>query len=140
MHDEERKLLEAVFTQGYRDASDKLGFMRLSGIPMELDLDGHPPSKLVEVKISETFTVGQAAPGFGSSELVYHPLPSKMVTSQGVLEFIFVHARGTERYGLAELLAIRDGKDPSAAAEHHDHDHEHGHEHGHAHHHHDHPH
>lgn len=135
MHDEELKVLEEVFIQGYRDSSDKLGFMRLSGIPMELDLDGQPPSKLVEVKISETFTVGQAAPGFGSSELVYHPLPSKMVTSLSVLEFIFIHARGTETYCLADLLTIRDGKHPSAATDSHEHAHAHGHAHHHDHHH-----
>jgi len=130
MHDEELKLLEEVFIQGYRDSGDKLGFMRLSAIPMELDVEGQPPCKLVEVKISETFTVGQAAPGFASSELVYHPLPSKMVTSQSVLEFIFIHARGTETYSLSELLAIRDGHPPN-----HDHDHGQDHTHHHDHHH-----
>ena len=129
MNAEEIKLLERVFVDGYRKAEDKLGFLRLSGIPMELDVEGQPPAKLVEVKVAETFTVGTAGPGFGSEELVYHPLPGEMVTSESVLEFLFVHAKGKETYSLNQLLAIRDGRDLDEAK--HDHDHAHGHHHHH---------
>lgn len=135
MDTEEIKLLEQAFADGYRSASDKLGFLHLAGIPMEIAREGHPPGKMIEVKMSQTFTVGQAAPGFGSPELVYHPLPGKMVKSQCDLEFVFVHAQGVETYSLAQLLAIRDGRDIDQAA--HDHAHDHGHQH---HHHHDHDH
>ncbi|HEC90992.1 MAG TPA: hypothetical protein ENI55_04935 [Alphaproteobacteria bacterium] len=111
MDREEIKLLERVFGDGYRKAEDKLGFMRLSGIPMEMALDGRPACKLVMVKVSDTFTVGSAGPGFGSRDLVYHPFPGEMVTSETALEFIFVHGDGTETYTLAQLLAIRDRRD-----------------------------
>ncbi|HEY9081158.1 hypothetical protein [Magnetovibrio sp.] len=131
MNADEIILLEHAFVEGYRSATDKLGFMRLAGLPMELNLDGQPPSKLVEVKVSDTFTVGTAAPGFGSTELVYHPLPSEMVTSALLLEFLYVHAHGRESYSLAQLLAVRDGRDPDEAA--HDHAHAHGHHHHHPH-------
>ncbi len=122
---EEIKLLEQTFVDGYRKAEDKLGFMRLSGIPMELALDGCPACKLVKVKVSDTFTVGSAGPGFGSKDPVYHPFPGEMVTSEVVLEFLFVHADGTKIYTLAQLLAIRDRRDPEEAA----HDHAHAHHH-----------
>lgn len=134
MNAEEIKHLEQAFTDGYRHATDKLGFVRLMGIPMELNVEGQPPSKMIEVKMAQVFTVGQAGPGFGSSELVYHPLPGKMVTDTCALEFVFVHAKGLQSLSLAELLAIRDGIDPKEAA------HDHAHAHGHDHHHHDHPH
>ena len=129
MNTEELKLLEQAFVDGYQNATDKLGFMHLAGLPMELDLDGQPPSKLVEVKVFNTFTVGTAAPGFGSSELVYHPLPSEMITTALKLEFLFVHAQGSETYALAQLLAIRDGRDLDEAAHDHTHDHDHHHHH-----------
>ena len=129
MNAEEIKLLERAFIDGYRKAEDKLGFLKLSGLPMELDLEQLPACKLVEVKIAETFTVGTAGPGFGSKELVYHPLPGEMVTSETTLEFLFVHAGGTESFNLAQLMAIRDGRDAAEAQ--HDHDHAHGHHHHH---------
>jgi len=129
MNAEELKLLEQAFVDGYQSATDKLGFLRLSGLPMELSLDDQPPSKLVEVKVSNTFTVGTAAPGFGSPELVYHPLPSEMITNALQLEFLFLHAKGSETYSLAQLLAIRDGRDLDEAA----HDHAHAHDHHHHH-------
>lgn len=133
MNADEIKLLEQVFVDGYRRSTDKLGFLRLSGIPLELDGEEQAACKLIEVKISDTFTVGTAAPGFGSDELVYHPLPSEMVNNETALKFIFVHAKGTETFSLNQLLAIRDGRDPDEAQ--HDHDHAHGHHHHHDHHH-----
>lgn len=136
MNAEEIKHLEQAFADGYRSATDKLGFMRLMGIPMEVQVEGQPPSKMVEVKMTQAFTVGQAGPGFGSAELVYHPLPGKMVTDKCALEFVFVHAKGMHTLSLAELLAIRDGQDLKEAA----HDHAHAHGHDHDHHHHDHHH
>ncbi len=108
MDREEIKLLEKAFVDGYRKAEDKLGFMRLSGIPMELAPHGRPARKLVKVTVSDTFTVGSAGPGFGSRDLVYQPFPGEMVTSETALEFLFVHVDGTETYTLAQLLAIRD--------------------------------
>lgn len=126
---EEIKLLEQAFVDGYRKAQDKLGFLKLAGIPMELELEDKPPSKLIEVKVADTFTVGTAGPGFGSTELVYHPLPGEMVSAETTLDFLFVHAEGTETFSLAQLLAIRDGLNPDEAA--HDHAHAHGHHHHH---------
>jgi hypothetical protein len=112
MEREEIKLLEQAFADGYRKAEDKLGFMRLSGIPMELAPDGRPAGKLVRVKVSDNFIVGSAGPGFGSRDPVYQPFPGEMVTSETALEFLFVHADGSETYTLAQLLAIRDRREP----------------------------
>ena len=131
MDAEDIKLLERTFVDGYRRAEDKLGFLKLSGIPMELERDGRAPSKLIEVQINDAFTVGSAAPGFGSKELVYHPLPDEMVTLETALAFLFVHAEGTETYHLAQLLTIHDGRDPEEAA--HAQAHAHGHHHHHPH-------
>ena len=87
-------LLERAFVEGFRAASDKASFLRLTGIPLETDIDGEPGYKLMEVRLADTFTVGSAAPGFGGGGLVYHPFPGELVRQVAELTFVYCSERG----------------------------------------------
>lgn len=135
MTHEEEHLLEEAFAHGFRGAADKLAFLRLARIPAELEQPGGLGLKLVEVRFEESHAVGTASPGFGSRELVYHPLPGRLITAATRLVFRYVSADGITDLTLAQVLE-RAGLDAGHADEHHhhhdhDHDHDRGHEHGH---------
>ncbi|MGQ9368716.1 hypothetical protein [Azospirillum sp. ST 5-10] len=135
MTHEEEHLLEEAFADGFRRAADKLAFLRLARIPAELERPGGLGLKLVEVRFEESHAVGTASPGFGSRELVYHPLPGRLITAGTRLLFRYVSADGVTDLSLAEVLERAGLEAPHD--HHHDHDHDH-HHHGHHHHHHGH--
>ena len=139
MKKEDYAALESAFVDGFRQARDKQGFLRLTRIPLELEGAGQAGLKLMQVVIEEAFDVGRASPGFGSRELVYHPLPGNLVTTQSQLRFRYVSADELRELTLAEVLGNRVGVEPESGhhhhhgsnghAHHHDHDHDYHHEH-----------
>jgi len=119
---------ETAFIEGFRQVSDKLGFLRLARIPLELELPGEPGLKLMQVALEEVFEVGRASPGFASRELVYHPLPGSLVTSETRLSFRYVSAVAVRELSLAELLARSNGGVADAVLSAHQHQRGHHHE------------
>jgi hypothetical protein len=94
---EEHLALESAFIEGFRHAADKPGFLRLARIPLEPDRAGQPGLKLMQVMIEDIIEVGRASPGFGSRELVYHPLPARLVTARARLRFRLCFVRSSVR-------------------------------------------
>jgi hypothetical protein len=97
-------LIEAAFIEGLRQAPDKAGFLALARIPFELGDGEGPGLKLLEVVLEDNIEVGRASPGFASRELVYHPLPGKLVTTRTRLAFRYVSSTRLIEISLAELL------------------------------------
>jgi hypothetical protein len=129
MDHEQYHAAESAFIDGFRAAADKQGFLALARIPLELpDSDG-PSLKLVEVILADSFEVGRASPGFASRELVYHPLPGKLVTSRTRLSFRYVSIARARELSLAEVLE-RSGVALKIEEGHHHHAESHGHRHG----------
>lgn len=138
MRKEEYAALESAFADGFRQARDKQGFLRLAQIPLELERADQGGLKLMQVVIEEAFDVGRASPGFGSRELVYHPLPGNLVTAQSQLRFRYVSADELRELTLAEALGSRPAAEPQNGYHHrhhagNGHDHQHDHSHGHHH-------
>jgi len=119
MTPEEHAAVESAFISGFRHAHDKLGFLRLARIPLELHRAHKPGLKLMQVVIEDTYEVGRASPGFASRELVYHPLPGKLVTAAARLRFRYVSAEDMCEFDLSALEhhADRDAQDSAAAHE-----------------------
>jgi hypothetical protein len=128
----EYRALESAFIDGFRQARDKPGFLRLAQIPLELDRPNQPGLKLMQVAIEEAFEVGRASPGFGSRELVYQPLPASLVTAHAQLRFRYVSADELRELTLAEALG---GPVATTAPNNGHHHHHHGGSHDHHHHH-----
>lgn len=72
--------LSAQFIEGFAAASDKAAFLRIAGVPLEIESEGGGPTlKLVDVSVTSQWQVGAASPAFGSAELSYLPFPGEMI-------------------------------------------------------------
>lgn len=109
MDSEEQALIEDAFIAGFREAPDKRAFLTLAQIPLTLLAPAGGELKLLEVRLDDRYRVGSAAPGFGTRQLSYHPLPGTMVTKSTKLTFIFVSADVVEEMTLAELRHAQRG-------------------------------
>ena len=111
MHDAdeaaELQVLAAQFIDGFRDAKDKTSYLRLAGVPLELE-DGDGPSlKLVDVKLTTEWQIGTASPSFGSRELSYLPFPGEMVTERTNMGFVYVSIDQKKIMDLRDFLKTR---------------------------------
>ena len=88
---EELRVLTTQFIEGFVDAKDKMSYLRISGVPLEMpDPNGGPTLKLVDVTLTSEWQVGTASPSFGSQELSYLPYPGPMVTERTNMGFVYV--------------------------------------------------
>lgn len=99
-------LLERVFIEGFRGASDRASFLRLSGVPLEAAIGGVSGFKLMEVRITDSVAVGAANPGFGADALVYHPYPAALMRQQTLLVFVYRTAREVRELSWAALSSL----------------------------------
>ena len=77
---EEVQALSAQFIEGFKAASDKAAFLRLAGVPLEIESEtGGEKLKLVDVSVKTEWAVGAASPAFGGGELSYLPYPGDMI-------------------------------------------------------------
>jgi hypothetical protein len=111
MHDAdeaaEMQVLASQFIDGFREAKDKMSYLRLAGVPMERS-DGEGPSlKLVDVQLTTEWQVGTASPSFGSRELSYLPFPGEMVTERTNMGFVYVSLERKYTQDLREFLSSR---------------------------------
>jgi len=87
----ELQVLTAQFIDGFVKADDKMAYLRLTGVPLELDGEGDKPSlKLVDVQLKTEWQVGTASPSFGSRELSYLPFPGEMVKERVNMFLVYV--------------------------------------------------
>lgn len=94
MHDAdeaaELQVLATQFIEGFSQASDKMSYLRLAGVPLEREDGDRPKMKLVDVQLTTEWQVGTAAPSFGSRELSYMPFPGEMITERTNMGFVYV--------------------------------------------------
>ena len=91
---EELQVLTTQFIDGFMDARDKMSYLRISGVPLEMEApDGGPTMKLVDVTLTTEWQVGTASPSFGSQELSYLPYPGPMVTERTNMGLVYVSLR-----------------------------------------------
>ncbi|HXP76241.1 MAG TPA: hypothetical protein VN823_19025 [Stellaceae bacterium] len=105
MEHEHGHVAETAFIEGFRAASDKQAFLTLARIPLELAASDGLGLKLVQVLLEDTVEVGRASRGFASKELVYQPLPARLVTTETRLRFRYISAEAVRELSLAEVMA-----------------------------------
>ena len=102
------QVLTAQFIDGFRDAKDKAAYLRIAGVPLEIDDPaGGPALKLVDVTLTTEWQVGTASPSFGSRELSYLPYPGEMVAERTNMGFVYVSLDGKLCRDLREFLNER---------------------------------
>ena len=88
---EDLKDITSQFIEGFLSASDKMSFMRLAGVPLEITPEGEEQKmKLVDVQLTTEWQVGTASPSFGSKELSYLPFPGEMIKERTNMNFVYV--------------------------------------------------
>ena len=105
----ELQVLTAQFIDGFREARDKAAYLRIAGVPLEIeDPDGGPTLKLVDVKLTTEWQVGTASPSFGSRELSYLPFPGEMISERTNMGFVYVSMDAKRVTDLRDFLAARE--------------------------------
>lgn len=88
---EDLKDITSQFIEGFLSASDKMSFLRLAGVPLEITPEGEEQKmKLVDVQLTTEWQVGTASPSFGSKELSYLPFPGEMIKERTNMNFVYV--------------------------------------------------
>ena len=88
---EDLKDITSQFIEGFLSASDKMSFLRLAGVPLEISPEGEEQKmKLVDVQLTTEWQVGTASPSFGSKELSYLPFPGEMIRERTNMNFVYV--------------------------------------------------
>ncbi len=85
------QVLTTQFIDGFVNATDKTSYLRLAGVPFEIDGSGGSKTlKLVDVEMSTNWQVGTASPSFGSRELSYLSFPGEMVSERTNMTLVYV--------------------------------------------------
>ncbi|MEL7104795.1 MAG: hypothetical protein AAGM21_02675 [Pseudomonadota bacterium] len=85
------QVLTAQFIEGFVQATDKMAYLKLAGVPFEKPgAGGDTALKLVDVELKTEWQVGTASPGFGSRELSYLPFPGDMVSERTNMSLVYV--------------------------------------------------
>ena len=99
------RALAAEFIESFSAAKDKVAYLRLAGVPLELpDGRGGPTLKLVDVQLTTDWQVGTASPSFGSRELSWLPFPGSMVSERVNMGFVYVSLEEKRVVDLRDFL------------------------------------
>ena len=102
------QVLTAQFIDGFREARDKAAYLRIAGVPLEIDDPaGGPTLKLVDVTLTTEWQVGTASPSFGSRELSYLPYPGEMIAERTNMGFVYVSMDAKISRDLRDFLGER---------------------------------
>ncbi len=102
------QVLTDQFIDGFVTAKDKMAYLRIAGVPLEIGGEaGGPSMKRVDVRLSTEWQVGTASPSFGSRELSYLPYPGEMVTERTNLGFVYASLKATTVVDLRAFIAGR---------------------------------
>ena len=101
----ELQVLTEQFIDGFVAAKDKMSYLRIAGVPLEIDAPGGGPGmKLVDVTLTTEWQVGTASPSFGSRELSYMPYPGEMVTERTKMGLVYVSLESKQVTDLRHCL------------------------------------
>ena len=101
------QLLTTQFIDGYMEAKDKMSYLRLAGVPLEIPGEDGPSLKLVDTRVTTEWQVGTASPSFGSRELSYLPLPGEMISERTNFTFVYVSLDQKKEVDLRDFLKER---------------------------------
>ncbi|MEO0913660.1 MAG: hypothetical protein AAFY59_11840 [Pseudomonadota bacterium] len=99
------QLLTEQFIEGFVAAKDKMSYLRIAGVPLEIEAPGGGPTmKLVDVELKTEWQVGTASPSFGSRELSYLPYPGEMVTERTNMGLVYVSLEAKHTTDIRQFL------------------------------------
>jgi hypothetical protein len=99
----EQELYRAVLT-----STDPTSLLRLARIPFVADLGDGKVMRLMSISVSDEIEVGAISPGYGTAEVVYHPLPASRVQHIRNLRFVYHTPDGTRAFHYADIRDLPD--------------------------------
>ena len=105
----ELQVLTEQFIDGFVAAKDKMSYLRIAGVPLEIGAPGGGPKmKLVDVTLTTEWQVGTASPSFGSRELSYLPFPGPMIQERTNMSLVYVSMDEKDKLDIRTFLATKD--------------------------------
>ena len=103
--------LDLVEQELYRSAltsTDPTSLLRLARVPFVADIGGGKLMRLLSVSVSDEIEIGAISPGYGGSDIVYHPIPASRVRHSRNLRFIYHTPDGIRAFSYAEIRNLPD--------------------------------
>ncbi len=100
------QVLTTQFIDGFVTALDKASYLKLAGIPFEIDGSAKAKElKLVDVELSTNWQVGTASPAFGSRQLSYLQFPGEMISERTNMALVYVSLDEKRTIDVREYLS-----------------------------------
>jgi hypothetical protein len=101
-------LVEQEFHRSVLTSADPTSLLRLARVPFVVDLGNGKLMRLLRVSVSDEIEVGAISPGYGSSDVVYHPVPASRVQHSRSLRFLYHTPDGIRAFTYAEIRDLPD--------------------------------
>jgi hypothetical protein len=101
-------LVEQEFHRLALTSTDPTSLLRLARVPFIADIGGGKLMRLLRVSVSDEIEVGAISPGYGGSDVVYHPVPASRVQHSRTLRFVYHTPDGIRAFTYAEIRDLPD--------------------------------
>ena len=81
---------------------------RLARVPFVADIGDGKLMRLLSVSVADEIEVGSISPGFGRTDVVYHPVPASCVKHSRNLRFIYHAPDCIRAFSYAEIRNLPD--------------------------------
>ena len=102
-------LVEQEFYRSVLASADPTSLLRLARVPFVADIGDGKLMRLLRVSVSDEIEVGAVSPGYGGSDVVYHPVPASRYNTREVCG-----SSTTRRMGTAPSLMPRSATCPTS--------------------------
>jgi hypothetical protein len=106
--DQDLDLVEQEFYRSVLASADPTSLLRLARVPFVADIGDGKLMRLLRVSVSDEIEVGAISPGYGGSEVVYHPVPAARVQHARNLRFVYHTPDGIRAFTYAEIRNLPD--------------------------------
>jgi len=106
--DPDLDLVEQEFYRSALASADPTSLLRLARVPFVADCGGGRLMRLLSISVSDEIEVGAISPGYGGSDVVYHPAPASRVKHSRNLRFVYHTPDGIRAFTYAEIRDLPD--------------------------------
>jgi hypothetical protein len=106
--DQDLDLVEQEFYRSVLTSTDPTSLLRLARVPFVADIGDGKLMRLLRVSVSDEIEVGAISPGYGGSDVVYHPVPASRVQHARNLRFVYHTPDGIRAFTHAEIRDLPD--------------------------------
>jgi hypothetical protein len=101
-------LVEQEFYRSALTSTDPTSLLRLARVPFVVDIGGGKLMRLLSISISDEIEVGAISPGYGGSDVAYHPVPASRVKHSRNLRFVYHTPDGIRAFTYGEIRDLPD--------------------------------